>query len=572
MFSFLTAYLLLLFLGAAMLPMLGLYVWRRRKAGGMTAGAVYFWSAAVWGGCYLLYLLSPDPAVRLFWFKAQHVGSVMLTPAVLFFALGVMGRGQRLKPWLAALMALEVLITLAMVFTNDAHHLFWTTLAPDPNGGFPPLIADRGPYGRLRMFYANTLQAGAVGGLVLWLPRTSPAYRRELLLAVTTSVFPWLAALLTYTGLSPFGRLDLSTGGHALMALSWVALIVRRGLLDIVPVARHAVIEGMRDAMFTVNSENIVMDMNPAAQFLLGSNSSGALGRPAAEVFARWPALLHRLQESATESSYVEVKIDQGAPPKAHIFEFRIAAWRDQQNRLLGRLVVAYDITERKLAEAELERQALYDALTGLPNRVLLSRRLEEALGQGEGQGAATALLIMDLNGFKDVNDTFGHETGDELLRQVAGRLQRVVRQGETAARLGGDEFAVILPGAAGGEIAILVAQRILAAFEAPFTAEVGALAIGVSIGIALAPEHGSDAPALMRQADIAMYAAKRFGGGYAVFNPAADSRNPVQLALLAELRQAIAAGELTLHYQPQITIATRRLRGVEALVRWRHP
>ncbi|MCX6020921.1 MAG: EAL domain-containing protein, partial [Chloroflexi bacterium] len=566
------AYILTLFLGAAVAPGLALFAWRRRPAAGMTPLTLWMVGVGIWCLCYLMYLLSSDPSARLFWFHAKHLGSTVMAPTGLVFALQFSGQGRRVTPVLLALLALEVVATWSMVATNHLHHLYWSVLETGPDGAFPVLITELGPWARGRLLYSNVMQAGAMVVIMWWLPRSSPLYRHQAVLLLAATAFPWTASLLTNTGMNPFGRLDLTPGGFAVTALLWAWAIVRHGVLDIVPVARYAAIEGMRDAVFTINTAGQVVDINPAAQRLLGIETPPLLGLPVEDVFEAWPGLLARLAPGAPDSSELEMTLAVQGEPGPRTFEFRIAAWRDAQGRPLGRLVLAYDVSARKTAEEALERQALYDALTGLPNRTLLHRRLDEALRRSEDSGAVTALLVMDLNGFKDINDTFGHQVGDGLLQQAARRVQSVVRSGDTAARLGGDEFAVVLPGAGGVESAGMVAQRILALLETPFVVDQTPMAISASIGIALAPHHSSEGRALLRQADIAMYSAKRSGGGYAVFNPAADPRNPAQLALLAELRKAIASGDLVLHYQPQIRVDSGELIGVEALVRWRHP
>jgi diguanylate cyclase (GGDEF)-like protein len=227
--------------------------------------------------------------------------------------------------------------------------------------------------------------------------------------------------------------------------------------------------------------------------------------------------------------------------------------------------------TERVQAEEAVRHQATHDALTDLPNRVLLHARVTAALDDAPDDAGPLALLLLDLDHFKEVNDTFGHERGDALLQEVAARLRGVVRVSDTVARLGGDEFAVLLPGmdAAG---AGRVAEAICATLDAPLRVEEQMLRVGASVGIALGPVHGVDGPTLLRRADVAMYAAKRARTGHAVYDPAQDGHSPERLALIGELRTAIERGALALHYQPQVDLTSGRVCGVEALVRWPHP
>jgi diguanylate cyclase (GGDEF)-like protein/PAS domain S-box-containing protein len=229
------------------------------------------------------------------------------------------------------------------------------------------------------------------------------------------------------------------------------------------------------------------------------------------------------------------------------------------------------DITERKRMEARLEHQALYDSLTGLPNRAVFYDRLAQAVALARRDEKTFAALLLDLDRFKDVNDTFGHHYGDLLLQHVGARLRGVLRESDTIARLGGDEFAALLPGA-DERGAIRAAGKILVALEEPFSVEGQMLDVGASIGIVLFPEHGDEAIVLLQRADVAMYLAKRGASSYALYAPHEDQYSLRRLTLIGELRQSIAHRQLSLHYQPIVRCATGRIEQVEALARWPHP
>jgi len=230
------------------------------------------------------------------------------------------------------------------------------------------------------------------------------------------------------------------------------------------------------------------------------------------------------------------------------------------------------DVTDRKAQTELLEYQALHDSLTDLPNRTLLHDRLQQAILTAQRENRMLALLIMDLNRFKDVNDTYGHHLGDVLLQQIGPRISHHLRESDTVARLGGDEFAVVLPTADDETGAVNAAQRILESLQEAFAIEGKRLQVGGSIGIAITPIHGGDPATLMRRADIAMYVAKRNRSGYAVYSPDADQQSPGRLALMAELRDAVAQDALVLHFQPQVDLGDGRVVAIEALIRWQHP
>jgi diguanylate cyclase (GGDEF)-like protein len=219
----------------------------------------------------------------------------------------------------------------------------------------------------------------------------------------------------------------------------------------------------------------------------------------------------------------------------------------------------------------EIQYQALHDGLTGLPNRDLFRTRVEEALAGARQRDAGIAVLLLDLDRFKEINDTLGHQSGDLLLQALAARLATLIRATDTVARLGGDEFAIVSPGAGDAESATALADRVREGLEKPFTLGGLTLEVETSIGIALSPDHGDDVEALIRHADVAMYVAKKRHRP-TLYSEHDDHYSPERLALVGELRRAIGNCELVVHYQPRIAMASGTVQAVEALVRWEHP
>ncbi len=237
---------------------------------------------------------------------------------------------------------------------------------------------------------------------------------------------------------------------------------------------------------------------------------------------------------------------------------------------LLPPLLAVYRTSAMSL---EKEHQANHDALTGLPNRKFLLEALDEALLEAVPEsGRRVGLFLLDLDRFKDVNDTLGHQMGDRLLEHVAGRIRGALRPEDVVARLGGDEFAVLLPAVPDAAAATEVALRIQDALAEPFRFEGVLLELEASVGIALYPDHGADVQQLQRSADVAMYLAKEERSGIEVYSSDKDRNSTTRLGLLGALRQGIDAGQLELHYQPKVSLRSGAVVGVEALVRWRHP
>jgi diguanylate cyclase (GGDEF)-like protein len=246
---------------------------------------------------------------------------------------------------------------------------------------------------------------------------------------------------------------------------------------------------------------------------------------------------------------------------------------RDEQGNLIGHRGTGRDITDRKSAEARISYLATRDPLTELPNRVLFNDRLEQGIVAARRTGQSLALMFIDLDRFKNINDSLGHQVGDMLLKEVAARMQGCIRKGDTLSRLGGDEFVVTLEGLQQAEDAIQVASKIIKALARPFEIGGHTLNTSCSIGISIFPDDADDDRALMKNADTAMYHAKEKGrNNYQFFSPEMNVRAVERHNLETALRLALERQEFSLHFQPQVDIRTSKVVGVEALLRWHHP
>ena len=338
----------------------------------------------------------------------------------------------------------------------------------------------------------------------------------------------------------------------------------------------RSVMDRILEAVIIIDPNGIIETTNPAAEEIFGYSNEEMTGKNISMLMPEPYRGMHDTYVSTyvktgrasiigkTSRELVGVRKDGTPfPMELSVSEMRI----DDNLYFIGS---ARDISERKEQLAAIEHAALHDALTDLPNRSLLADRLRQAVLYTQRNNSQFALLLMDLDHFKEINDTLGHHYGDLILQQVAKRMCNVLRESDTVARLGGDEFAILLT-SSDREHAMQIAKKLLSALEQPFVLEGQSLHVGASIGIALCPMHGDDEMTLMRLADVAMYVAKRQTHGFSVYDPNTDEHNPRNLALLGELRSAIDMDELVLNYQPKVDLKTGKTTGVEALVRWQH-
>ncbi|WP_051362362.1 sensor domain-containing protein [Solimonas soli] len=354
---------------------------------------------------------------------------------------------------------------------------------------------------------------------------------------------------------------------------------------------RQAILDSLPFSVIATDTEGRIVSVNPAAGRMLHYQPQELVGQ--STLVMHVGAELERRAEELSNQTGLHIPPDfqvivaSGSYDKADEREWTyvrkdgvhlpvnvaITAMRDDAGRVNGFLKVAYDITERRRAEDFIRHMAHHDALTGLPNRTLLNDRLESAIRHALRHGTAVTVLMLDLDHFKRINDTLGHQTGDKLLLQVSQRLQRRLRDTDTVARLGGDEFIVVLPDAGPPDEMQWLAHELMRAISAPMQIDGRELLVTPSIGGALFPRDGLDAGTLLRHADTAMYHAKASGrSSFHWFTESMLEQSQDKLELGSALRRAIHNNELTLVFQPEISLRERRTVGIEALLRWQGP
>lgn len=350
----------------------------------------------------------------------------------------------------------------------------------------------------------------------------------------------------------------------------------RRQEAELREAARYArsLIEANLDPLMVVSVDGKITDANEAAEMATGFSRKELVGSDFCTYFIERECALE-----ACKYTFLGGVVRDQPLTLLHVSGqqvdvlYNASVYRDEAGQVQGVLAAVRDITERKYFEQQLEHQATHDALTGLPNRALFQDRLLQAMAQYRRNGGSVAVMFVDLDNFKNINDSLGHATGDALLKDVAGRVSGELRESDTVARLGGDEFAILLQDGQGIQDLDNVARKILEVIARPCNIDEQLVFANASMGIAIYPLDGEDAATLMRNADTAMYYAKRQGrNGYRYYSHEMNHALRERMTLAADLRLALERGEFELHYQPKADLRTGNICGLEALLRWRHP
>ncbi len=556
-----TAAVAVTLVSSVLIVVLAVYVARhRRVAGGLpltvvlAAGAFGYWA-------YAMELWTTGPA-RQTWGDIKYIGVVIVPPAFLAFNLAYTGRGRWLTRRLLTVLAVVPIAVLTLVSLPGTHD--WVRQYEPGQLQATFGSARLGPVGNVFVIYSAAMVAAAAGLTIFTLARISRLYRRQVTVLVIALAIPWVFNVLFTFNIDPFARFDPTAEAFLLAGVVLVWGVFRFRLVDLAPLAMAAVVAQMPEAVIVLDAYQRVVDINPAGQALVSSTKADAVGTVVTDLL-RWPGGLSTLMETTAEVIVTNGPVDRD-------YEAAVSPLSTGPGRPAGgHLVVVRDITERKAAQAHLERMAHHDLLTGLPNRILFDDRFELALSAARRRLQPLAVAYLDLDGFKPINDTFGHDVGDRVLQVCAQRLAGSLRGDDAVSRMGGDEFVVLLREVNGERGVLAAATKLLESLAAPIVLHGVRASLTASIGVALWPEHGLDQRSLLRAADEAMYLAKRRGGNQVVVATATGRDQSGQLALGEELRHGLEQRELHPFFQPVVTLAGDTAM-MEAELRWHHP
>lgn len=452
--------------------------------------------AAFWGG-------APGPT-PFFWLDLTYVGVVIAPGAFLIFVLEITSLGYWVKRPLVLSMCVEPLLVLVLLSTDPLHGLFFAGKRV-PNAG---MILDGGP-----VFWANIVYSYGLLliGFILLVRRfiqTTGIYRQQVGVVIAGAGITWLNSFIFVFGLSPISNADNTPVSFTLAALAFAFALTRYHLLDIIPIARDMLIEGMSDGVLVLDSSHRLVDLNPAALKVLGSSPDVKIGQPIEKVFSRWPATA----KSLADIHITRVEFPIGDPINTYL-DLEISPLFDQKRNFIGRLIIWHDITRLKLIQLELEELATKDTLTSVFNRRHFLHLAEMEFNRSIRFAHPFAIALADIDHFKSVNDAYGHQAGDRVLISFAKVFQENIREVDIFARFGGEEFILLFP-ETNLEEAFHTAGRILSVIQnAVFDFEGKQIKITASLGVSALTDPKNDTlETVIRKADRALYHAKGMG------------------------------------------------------------
>ena len=520
--------------------LVAVFALRRRHVPGAGALSAMMFAAAWWCATYAGELLATSEAAKDLWARSEYLGIVLIGPCWLLFSLRYTGKLARIG-WPQALLFVVPVVTLLAALGGTGLGLVWSDATLRTFNGTAMYVVSHGPWFWVHTAYSYAcLLIGAVVLLATVLSEVKTLTTQGLLLVFAVGL-PWLANVLTLVWAAPRYGLDLTPFAIALSGALVAVGLNRYGALQVFPgmvtVARDTVIQGMRDGVVVIGRGGVVLSANRAAEQFLGVEPGAAAGRAIDDLLGPLP----EFPESRARSD----------APREYSFETTLGASGDERYveviasplavnpRSPGLVLSMRDVTDRRALQEEFEHKALHDDLTGLPNRGLLRAHLDELLALQRRDGGELALVMLDLDRFKEVNDTYGHAAGDVVLQATGKRLRETLRESDLVARLGGDEFAVVLPGSS-AEQGLEIAASLREVLATPVAFGRWRLEASASAGVALAPRDGETGDVLLHHADVALYAAKELPEGVAEYDTRLDTDGAEILDVLAEARAAL--------------------------------
>jgi len=526
-----TLFVIVLISNAVLAAAIAILLNRRHSAPGRDALIWMLIGLAVWAFGYAMITVFPSLEGKIFWLRFENVG--ILTVPVFWFLFTV--QYAQVDRWLSrytgSLFFVIPVISLIFIFSENWFPLYYSSVRPLVESG-GPLVIERGPWYLVAAIQAYILNLAGMGVLIWRFVYYRNIYRQQLAVLVGAVLIPLVVNLFYQLApriMPPLSvPIDLTPISFTITALLLSAGVFGLRLFDLIPIARHTILEHIPEMVFVVDAHDRVLDANSAAQGAVGKSLEEIIGKDPLEVFQKWPELINRFL--TTDETHEEIQIP-GDPPRT--LEIDISPLYNQLNKLAGRLIVAHDVTEHRWLEndlqyanealikqleeintlrEELQEQAIRDPLTNAFNRRYLSEFLEKEILRAERKSAPVTIVIMDVDNFKQFNDSYGHKCGDEVLKNITKFLNDHSRRGDVVCRYGGEEFVVLMPDVSleiGSERAEMWRQDFS---EIAIEYEGMELFATFSAGVATFPQHGLTGEAILQAADKALLHSKDTG------------------------------------------------------------
>lgn len=488
-----------------------LYAWKNRKIRGALPFFFTMLLAMIWIVCQALSLAATDLSTKIMWANIYWLAIMYAPVTYLILTITFTGRERWLtKKWFIIILLIVPLVHNALVWTNEWHSLMRQNVCLNTSGPFPVISATFGPLVWGFTTYNLFITILSLAILAETLRHQAKFYREQILLLFFGLLIPVLFNVMYITDRLPISYDPTpSILGLSGLLIAWG--IFRYRLFDVIPVARSTVFEKMNTGVIIFDLEGRVVDMNPASMKMLNRGAKMEIGLPVEKLFSNYPGLLNHIHKKSMDIYELTIT-DNGV---IQYYEVSFTQLSDLRNRPLGWLFMAFDITKRKKAEDLVRHMALHDNLTGLPNRKYFNELFSREIIRAERQNERLAVVFIDLDGFKQINDTLGHQAGDQLIFEVGTRLKGALRKSDIVSRYGGDEFVLLLPGIKKDEEISILGKKLIQIFDQPININNNILWVKGSIGISVYPKDGDNIDTLLKKADAAMYSAKKNVNNY---------------------------------------------------------
>jgi diguanylate cyclase (GGDEF)-like protein/PAS domain S-box-containing protein len=523
----LTAYTIAQLFTGLVAIVVAFFVWKRRASRGSWPLLLLFVAVAEWAISNGLEAAAIPQDLKIFWTKIAYLG-VQTSPVLLvLFALNYNGRGKRVTPLTSALLFVIPVITIVLAATNDSHGLIWVAFSPGPEGT-NSLIYHHGPAFWISVAYTFTMVSVGTAILLLSAVQSQKLYREQSQFVLIASIIPWIGFLMYIMNLNPFPGLDTVSISFLFTGLVLVWGMYKGRLMDIVPIAHELINENVNNGILIVDDRLRMIDFNPAAARLLSIDQTKILGVQVQTLEKFW----EKIQNYFDKNTAKRIEISTQESRKTYL-DVHITPLHDQRKSFLGWAVIMDDISTRKKAEADLHavnkrlkqqlgeiqnlqeklrEQAMRDSITGVYNRRYLEETLSREISHAQRKIYPLSVIMLDIDFFKKVNDTYGHKVGDDVLISLSQLLQAETRDSDCVSRYGGDEFVMVMPEMT-EEDAFQRAELWRDAIKnKDFLIGENKVSVTVSMGISTFPANGSDSEALLKAADEALYQAKATG------------------------------------------------------------